>query len=274
MDAFHSFPELATMLRSLRLSGMLDSLQTRNRQALQEKMAPVDFLSLLLSDEIARREQQRFSARLRRAAFHTAKTIEQFDFDRTAGLNRFLLNDVLTCRFIQEAAPVHIVGPVGTGKSHLAQAIGHQAVKLGHDVHFATQSQLFGALHRSRLSGVYERRLKMLSKVTLLVIDDFALKPIGTPFDDDLHEIVAARYEKLPTVITSNLASEEWQEAFSNNKLLGSATVDRLMHGAYSITLEGRSQRTPRTHPNGSTLEPTLTPSSPTKRETRNRQNQ
>jgi len=242
----NSFPELGSMLRTLRLSGMLDSLETRNRQALQEHMAPVDFLSLLLSDEIARREQQRFATRLRRAAFHTAKTIEQFDFERNLGLNRSLVNDVLTCRFIGEAAPVHIVGPVGTGKSHLAQAIGHQAVKLGHEVHFATQSQLFGALNRARLSGVYERRMKMLSKVTLLVIDDFALKPIGTPHDDDLHEIVAARYEKLPTIITSNLAAEEWQEAFSTNKMLGAATVDRLMHGAHSIVLEGRSQRSPR----------------------------
>ncbi|MBM3407958.1 MAG: ATP-binding protein, partial [Betaproteobacteria bacterium] len=89
---------------------------------------------MLLSDEIARREQQRFATRLRRAAFQTAKTIEQFDFERNLGLNRSLVNDVLTCRFIGEAAPVHIVGPVGTGKSHLAQAIGHQAVKLGHEV--------------------------------------------------------------------------------------------------------------------------------------------
>jgi len=153
--------------------------------------------------------------------------------DTTPGVNRATVNDLLTCRFIGEAAPVHIVGPVGTGKSHLAQAIGHQAVRLGHDVFFATQSQLFGSLTRARLSGVHERRMKMLAKVAVLVIDDFALKPIASPHDDDLHEIVAARYEKLPTVITSNLASEEWQEAFSNNKMLGLATVDRLMHGAY-----------------------------------------
>ena len=242
----NSFPELGSMLRTLRLSGMLDSLEVRNRQALQEHMAPIDFLTLLLGDEIARREQQRLSVRLRRAAFHSAKTIEQFDFERTPGVSRASVNDLLTCRFIGEAAPVHIVGPVGTGKSHLAQAIGHQAVRLGHEVHFATQSQLFGALNRARLSGVYERRMKMLAKVTLLIIDDFALKPIAPPHDDDLHEIVAARYEKLPTVITSNLAADEWQEAFTNNKMLGAATVDRLLHGAYCIALEGRSQRSPR----------------------------
>ncbi|NBS66694.1 MAG: ATP-binding protein [Betaproteobacteria bacterium] len=238
----NSYPELATMLRTLRLSGMLDSLEVRNRQALQEHMAPIDFLTLLLSDEIARREQQRLTARLRRAAFHSAKTIEQFDFGRTPGVNRATVNDLLTCRFIGEAAPVHIVGPVGTGKSHLAQAIGHQAVRLGHDVFFATQSQLFGSLTRARLSGVHERRMKMLAKVA--------------PHDDDLHEIVAARYEKLPTVITSNLASEEWQEAFSNNKMLGLATVDRLMHGAYCVALEGRSHRSPRVGNDAETIHP------------------
>ncbi len=153
------FTELAPMLKTLRLSGMLDSLETRNRQALTEQLAPTEFLTLLLQDELARRDQHKFARRLHRAAFHSAKTIEQFDFAVMPGLNRALVHDLLTCRFVAQAAPIHIVGPVGTGKSHLAQAIGHQAVRQGHDVHFATQSQLLGALHRSRLSGVYERRI-------------------------------------------------------------------------------------------------------------------
>ena len=240
------FNELTPILKSLRLSGMLETLETRNRQALSEQLAPTEFLSLLLNDEVARREQHKFARRLRRAAFHTAKTIEQFDFAGAPGLNRSLVNDLLTCRFVAEAAPIHIVGPVGTGKSHLAQAIGHQAVRQGYEVHFATQSQLLGALHRARLSGVHERRMRMLSKVTVLIIDDFALKPIRTPQDDDLHELIAARYERLPTVLTSNLAPEEWHEAFPDNKLLGAATIDRLQHGAYTLTLEGQSHRTPR----------------------------
>lgn len=240
------FTELAPMLKTLRLSGMFDSLEARNRQALSEQLAPTEFLTLLLQDEIARREQHKFATRLRRAAFHSAKTIEQFDFAATPGLNRSLVNDLLTCRFIAEAAPIHIVGPVGTGKSHLAQAIGHQAVRQGYEVHFATQSELLGALHRARLSGVHARRVKMLANVSVLVIDDFALKPIRTPADDDLHELIAARYERLPTVITSNLAPDEWHEAFPDNKLLGAATIDRLQHGAYTLTLDGPSHRKPR----------------------------
>jgi DNA replication protein DnaC len=240
------FTELTPLLKTLRLSGMLDSLEARNRQALSEQLAPTEFLTLLVQDEIARREQHKFSRRLRRAAFHSAKTIEQFDFTATPTLNRTLVHDLLTCRFIGEAAPVHIVGPVGTGKSHLAQAIGHQAVRQGYDVHFATQSELLGAFTRARLSGVHARRMRMLVKVPLLVIDDFALKPIRSPHDDDLHELIAARYERLPTLLTSNLASDEWHEAFPDNKLLGAATIDRLNHGAYSITLDGPSRRLPR----------------------------
>jgi DNA replication protein DnaC len=243
------FAELTPMLKTLRLSGMLDSLEVRNRQALTEQLAPTEFLTLLVHDEIARREQHKFVRRLRRAAFHCAKTIEQFDFAAMPKLNRALVNDLLTCRFIAEAAPIHIVGPVGTGKSHLAQAIGHQAVRQGHEVHFATQSELLGALHRSRLSGVHARRMRMLSKVPLLLIDDFALKPIRSPHDDDLHELVAARYERLPIIVTSNLAPDEWHEAFPDNKLLGAATIDRLNHGAYTLTLEGPSRRTPRGAP-------------------------
>ncbi len=243
------FTELTPMLKTLRLSGMLDSLQSRNRQALTEQLAPTEFLTLLLQDELARRDQHKFALRLRRAAFHSARTIEQFDFAAMPGLNRTLVHDLLTCRFIAEAAPIHIVGPVGTGKSHLAQAIGHQAVRQGHDVHFATQSQLLGALQRSRLSGVYERRMKMLARVTLLVIDDFALKPIRSPHDDDLHELIAARYERRPIVVTSNLAPDEWHEAFPDNKLLGAATIDRLQHGAYTLTLDGPSHRRPRPRP-------------------------
>ena len=119
-------------------------------------------------------------------------------------------------------------------------------MRQGHEVHFATQSELLGALHRARLSGVHARRMRMLSKVPLLVIDDFAIKPIRSPHDDDLHELIAARYERLPTVLTSNLAPEDWHEAFPDNKLLGAATIDRLNHGAFTITLEGPCHRTPR----------------------------
>jgi DNA replication protein DnaC len=241
-----TFTELTPLLKTLRLSGMLDSLDARNRQALAEHLAPTEFLTLLIQDELARRDQHKLTRRLRRAAFHSAKTIEQFDFNVLPSLNRATVHDLMTCRFIRENAPVLIAGPTGTGKSHLAQAIGHQAVRQGHDVYFATQSQLLGSLTRARLSGVYERRMKMLRTVALLIIDDFGLKAIRSPQDEDLHEIIAARYERLPLVATSNLDFDEWPEAFPDNKLLGAATLDRMNHGAYRIVLDGQSYRKPR----------------------------
>lgn len=124
-------PELAPQLKSLRLSGILDSLSARNRQAIESKLAYTEFLALLIGDEVARRDQKKFSTRLRRAQFRTTKTLEQFDFDRLPHLNRSLVHDLATGRYLQEKAPVLIVGPCGTGKSHLAQALGHCAVRQG-----------------------------------------------------------------------------------------------------------------------------------------------
>ena len=229
------------------MSGMLATLETRNRQALDQKLAPIEFLTLLLQDELARREQFKMQKRLRRAAFHSAKTIESFNFQATSNLNKMLINDLLTCRFIKgEYSPVLIAGPTGTGKSHLAQSIGHQAVRLGYDVFFSTQAQLVASMVRSRLSGVYAKRMKMLKKVDLFILDDFGLKPIKSPQDEDIHEIIADRYEKGALIVTSNLAFEEWHQAFADNKLLGAATIDRMLHGAYQLVLDGESYRRPR----------------------------
>ena len=240
------FNELTPILQSLRMSGMLATLETRNRQALDQKLAPIEFLTLLLQDELARREQFKMQKRLRRAAFHSAKTIESFNFQATANLNKMLINELMTCRFIKEFAPVLIAGPTGTGKSHLAQSIGHQAVRLGYEVFFSTQVQLTASMVRARLSGVHARRMKKLKKMDLIILDDFGIKPLKSPQDEDLHELISDRYEKGSLIVTSNLAFEEWREAFAENKLLGAATVDRMLHGAYQIVLDGESYRKPR----------------------------
>jgi DNA replication protein DnaC len=131
-------PALTPHLKQLRLSGILDSLEVRNRQAIDAKLSYVDFLTLLIEDEVARREQKKFASRLRRAAFRSSKTLEHFDFDRLPHLNRALVHDLAAGRYLGEHAPVLIVGPCGTGKSHLAQALGHCAVRQGIDVLFTT----------------------------------------------------------------------------------------------------------------------------------------
>lgn len=239
-------PELTPHLKQLRLSGILDSLDARNRQAIDGKLAYTEFLALLVHDEVARRDQKKLTTRLRRATFRAEKTLEAFDFDRLPTLNRAIVHDLATGRYLHEKVAVLIVGPCGTGKSHLAQALGHCAARQGSDVLFSTQTQLLGSLNAARATGTYERKLQQLARIDLLIVDDFGLKPIRPPHDEDLHELVAERYERAATILTSNLDFDEWGDAFPANRMLGAATLDRLRHGAYRLVLDGSSYRTPR----------------------------
>ena len=241
-----TLPELSPQLKQLRLSGILDSLDTRNRQAIDSKLAYTDFLALLIGDEVARREQKKLALRLRRATFRAEKTLERFDFDRLPKLNRAQVQDLAAGRYLNEKVAVLIVGPCGTGKSHLAQALGHCAARQGFDVLFTTQTQLLGSLNAARAVGTFERKLQQLARIDLLIIDDFGLKPIRPPHDEDLHELIAERYERAATILTSNLDFAEWGDAFPANRMLGAATLDRLRHGAYRIVLDGDSYRAPR----------------------------
>src|SRR4029079_4676925 len=134
---------------------ILDSLDVRNRQAIDSKLSYTEFLALLIQDEVARREQKKFTLRLRRATFRTTKTLDQFDFERLPKLNRSLVHDLATGRYIQEHASVLIVGPCGTGKSHLAQGLGHCAVRQGVDVLFTTCTSLSVSLNAARATGTY-----------------------------------------------------------------------------------------------------------------------
>ena len=213
----HPIPELTPLLKQLRLSGILDSLEARNREAIDRKLAFTDFLSLLIHDEVARREQKKLDLRLRRANFRSQKTLEGFDFDRLPNLNRAAVHDLATCRFIEEKVAVLIVGPCGTGKSHLAQSLGHAAARQGYDVLFITQTQLLSSLRAAHATGNYARRFQYLVKVPLMIIDDFGLKPLRSPEDEDFHDLIAERYERAATILTCNLDFDELGEAFASN---------------------------------------------------------
>lgn len=238
-------PELIPMLKQLRLSGVLDSLESRNRQAIEEKLTYTDFLATIVQDEIARRTQKKLASAFRRANFRNQKTLEEFDFSFNPTINQALILELASCRFIQEKVCVFIVGPCGTGKSHIAQALGHCAVRSGYNVLFTTQSKMLSQLHAARATNAFDRQFAKFAGVDLLIIDDFGLKPLKPSQDEDFHDIVSERYERKSTIVTSNLDIPEWTDAFPN-KLLGSATIDRLRHGAYTVVLEGNSFRCPR----------------------------
>ena len=245
-------PDLAPMLKQLRLSGILDSLEARNRQAIEGKLAYSEFLALLVQDEVARRDHKKFALRLRRASFRGEKTLENFDFSFNPSLNKALILDLATCRFLDEKVSILIAGRAGTGKSHIAQALGHAALRRGSDVLFTTQTKLLAQLQAARATQTYDRRLAALAKIDLLIVDDYGLKPLRSPQDEDFHELIAERYERRSTILTSNLDFTEWGEAFPN-RLLGAATLDRLRHGAYLVVLDGESYRSPRPLPESKT---------------------
>jgi DNA replication protein DnaC len=238
-------PELIPMLKQLRLSGIMDSIESRNRQAIDEKLSYMDFLATIIQDEIARRTQKRLETALRRANFRNQKTLEEFDFTFNPNINRGLIIDLASCRFIEENVCVFIVGPCGTGKSHIAQALGHCAIRNGYDVLFTTVSKMLSQLNAARANNGFERQFAKFSSVPLLIIDDFGLKPLKGSQDEDFHDVIAERYERKSTIVTSNLDIPEWTDAFPN-RILGAATIDRLRHGAYKIVLEGKSYRSPR----------------------------
>ena len=235
-------PELDETFKQLRLWAMKEKMAERNREAIENKLTYPEFLGLLLQDEVMRRDTSKFASRVRKANFKIGKTIENFDFDFNPKINKPLIMELAACDFIKENTPVLIIGPCGTGKSHLAQAIGFCAVKKGIYVLCFSQTNLIKELQSARAINNYDKKLRIIAKVPLLIIDDFGLKPLRTPDDEMLHDLIDERYESASTIITSNLALSEWVEPFQN-RLLGTATVDRLRHGAYTATLDGDSYR-------------------------------
>ena len=176
---------------------------------------------------------------LKKALLVSSKTIEQFDYKAVPTLNRSMVSDLLICQFLHDASPVLICDPTGTGKSHLAQAIGHQAIRQGKEVLFLTQKSLLSPLHKARIMGKYDSQLSKLAKMSLLIIDDYGLFPMSSPQDEDFHELIAARYEQRSTIMTSNLDYSEWDQAFVK-KLLATATLEPLVAQRQPIGARGQ----------------------------------
>ena len=233
---------LVPQLKQLRLSGILDTLDARSRQALDEHWTYAEFLERLLEDEVERRQQKQLSLRVRRAALASDKTLETFDFTFNLTIQRQRLYDLATCNFVREKRNVLLCGPTGVGKSHLAQALAHSACRAGFDVVFTNAHTMLRHLHAGRADETYERRLSGYVRPDLFVIDDFGLKPLVSPAPEDLYDVINERYEKGSILITSNRAPSEWASWFAD-PLLASAGLDRLAHNAHVLIITGSSFR-------------------------------
>lgn len=234
--------QLSIQLRQVRLSGVLETLEARNRQAIDDKWSYLEFLSRILEDEVERRAQKQLQLRLRRGALNTTKTLEGFDFDFNPNLNRQQILNLATCEFIREKRNLLICGPTGVGKSHLAQAYGQEAARQGMDVLFTSVQKMLSHLNGGRADNSWERRLNLYLRPDLLILDDFGLKSIQPPGPEDLYDIINERYERGSILLTSNRAPSEWPDLFQD-PLLASAGLDRLLDRAEVLVIRGPSFR-------------------------------
>jgi len=233
---------LQTTLKKLRLSGMALSLDVRLQEASGNGLNHSEFLELILQDELAVRAERLMNRRVKAAAFREPKTLEDFDFAFNPSVKKKQIFDLATCKFVREARDCLLLGPPGTGKSHLVQALGYQAIKAGHTVLYRSIFDVVRDFLHDEALGGEEKVLNRYLKPDLVIVDDFGMKQLPKRSGEYLFEIIMRRHEVRSTVMTSNRPLEDW------GKLLGdvpsaTAILDRFLQDAEIITITGKSYR-------------------------------
>ena len=236
--------ELNRALKQLRLGGIAAVLETRLLQAQAQSMAPIDLISCLISDELSRRSNRLLERRQKQAQFRDPqKTLENFDFTFNKKLNRSLVFDLATAHFIAKHEDVLFLGPPGSGKSHLAQAIGMAAIQQGYRVIYRETHTLLDDITEATIDGSRKQHMELLATVPLLIIDDLGMRKLPSTAAEDLLEIVMRRYERASTLMTSNRPVEDWGKLLGDSAAV-SAMLDRLLHHGHVLKCGPRSWRT------------------------------
>lgn len=236
--------ELDRALRQLRLSGMAATLETRLVQAQAAKTVPIDLISALVNDELLRRKDRLLERRTKLAGFRDAgKTLDAFDFDFNKKMDRALVFELASGRFVTQREDALFLGPPGTGKSHLAQAVGHAVIPQGHRVRYREAHVLLEELADAALEGRRKEHMDELATVPLLVVDDLGMRRLPHTAAEDLLELVMRRYERASTLITSNRPVEDWGKLLGDTAAV-SALLDRLLHHAHVLKCGPKSWRT------------------------------
>jgi DNA replication protein DnaC len=236
--------ELDHALRKLRLSGMADVLEARLRHAQTEKLAPLDLVATLVSDELERRQDRLFARRHKQAGFRDPdRSLDRFDFDFNKKMNRVLIHELATARFVSQREDALFLGAPGTGKSHLAQAIGRAAIQQGYRVVYREAHTLLEEIADATLDGTRKAFLANLATVPLLIIDDLGMRKLPHTAAEDLLELIMRRYERASTLLTSNRPVDDWGKLLGDTAAV-TALLDRLLHHAHVLKCGPRSWRT------------------------------
>ena len=236
--------ELDRALRQLRLSGMADVLDIRLHQAQTEQLAPIDLVTALVADELQRRQDRLLARRHKQARFRDAdRALDSFDFTFNKTMNRSLVYELATARFIGQREDALFLGPPGTGKSHLAQAIGRAAIQQGYRVLYREAHTLLEELAEATLADTRKAYLAELTVVPLLIVDDLGMRTLPHTAAEDLLELIMRRYERASTLLTSNRPVDDWGKLLGDTAAV-TALLDRLLHHAHVLKCGPRSWRT------------------------------
>jgi len=233
--------QLETTLRSLSLSGMLDTLEARLAQANAGELGHVEFLQALCEDELSRRDAAGIARRVRAAHFEQSCVIEDFDFSFNPKIPAARIRDLATLRFIEAGESVVLHGPVGVGKTMVAQALGHQACRRGFSVAFTKTSRLLADFAGGHADRTWGTRLRRWARPSVLVLDDFAMRAFTPTQSDDLYELVTERAGK-SLIATANRAATDWYSLFPN-PVVAESILDRVVNSAHHIHMDGKSYR-------------------------------
>lgn len=229
-------------LKSLKLSGVIKTLDTRIEEAIRNNLSYQEFFELLVNDEVLNRAGNANRKRLSKAKFVQHKTIEEFSFNYQPSVNRQMIYNLATCEFIRKKENIAFIGPPGTGKTHLAVAIGIKAIHQGYNVLFSTVNEMLEELYVSRADNSFKKKLKKYTSPDLLILDELGLKKLNQNSVDDFYETIACRYERSSTVITSNKSFDEWGRILFD-PVLATAILDRFVHHCHFVTIKGESYR-------------------------------
>ena len=234
--------QIKNQLKTLKLSGILDNLDLRLLEAQQNQLAYSEFLAALLTDEMETRNMRKLKRLIAQSGMGTEKTLESFDFSFNPSINAAYIRELATCRFVERGKGIFFIGPSGTGKTHLAKALCHQACRKYFSVAFYPFHRFFEELQKAERKGQLSKTLKRLITVDLLVIDDFGFKKIDQTSAEYLYNIVDARYAVKSMILTSNRAIIDWAAIFPD-PLMANAILDRIAHHSHQIIIKGKSYR-------------------------------